>query len=59
MEVRSSGSPKGNPDRFLAGLPLKIFHNRDIVEAAETGKVFRQRDPFILKNCFHQVSMEK
>jgi hypothetical protein len=36
MEVRSSGSPKGNPDRFLAGLPLKIFHNRDIVEAEKT-----------------------
>jgi hypothetical protein len=46
MEVRSSGSSKGNPDRSPALLPLKIFRNRDIGEGVKTGGIFQSRNTF-------------
>jgi hypothetical protein len=46
-EVQSSGSPKGNPDRSPVVPPLKIFHNRGIVEVVKIGEVFQSGNAFI------------
>jgi len=47
MEVRSSGSPTGNLNKFPAAFPAKIFHSSDIEEATKTGRFVQSRSAFI------------
>jgi hypothetical protein len=57
MEVRSSGSSKGNPGRSPVVFPLKIYHNSGIEGVKKTAGVFQQKNPFIaiLKIFLHQA----
>jgi len=47
MEVRSSGSLKGNLNRILVGPLLKVFRNRGIAGGGKTGRVLIEIPYFI------------